>query len=58
VLTNPSNDPRSFTSQAFTQFIYMRKVQVTQMRAGKPVTLAEFKGAIREIEIYPGHSAE
>jgi len=58
VLTNPSNDPHYFTSHAFTQLIYTRKVQVTQMRDGKPVTLAEFKGAIREIEVYPGHSAE
>jgi uncharacterized cupredoxin-like copper-binding protein len=58
VLTNPSNDPHYFTSHAFTQLIYTRKVQVTQMRDGKLVTLAEFKGAIREIEVYPGHSAE
>ena len=58
VLTNPSNDPHYFTSHAFTQLIYTRKVQVTQMRDGKSVTLAEFKGAIREIEVYPGHSAE
>ena len=58
VLTNTSNDPHYFTSHAFTQLIYTRKVQVTQMRDGKPVTLAEFKGAIREIEVYPGHSAE
>ena len=58
VLTNPSNDPHYFTSHAFTQLIYTRKVQVTQLRDGKPVTLAEFKGAIREIEVYPGHSAE
>ncbi|MBX9774656.1 MAG: hypothetical protein K2Y71_09595 [Xanthobacteraceae bacterium] len=58
VLTNPSNDPHYFTSHAFTQLIFTRKVQVTQMRDGKPVTLAEFKGAIREIEVYPGHSAE
>jgi uncharacterized cupredoxin-like copper-binding protein len=58
VLTNSSNDPHYFTSHAFTQLIYTRKVQVTQMRDGKPVTLAEFKGAIREIEVYPGHSAE
>jgi len=58
VLTNPSSDPHYFTSHAFTQLIYTRKVQVTQMRDGKPVTLAEFKGAIREIEVYPGHSAE
>ena len=58
VLTNPSNDPHYFTSHAFTQLIFTRKVQVTQTRDGKSVTLAEFKGAIREIEVYPGHSAE
>jgi uncharacterized cupredoxin-like copper-binding protein len=58
ILTNPSNDPHYFTSHAFTQLIYTRKVQVTQVRDGKLVTLAEFKGAIREIEVYPGHSAE
>jgi uncharacterized cupredoxin-like copper-binding protein len=58
VLKNPSDDPHYFTSNAFTQLIFTRKVQVTQMRDGKSVTLAEFKGAIREIEVYPGHSAE
>ena len=58
VLSNPSNDPHYFTSHAFSQLIFTRKVQVTQMRDGKLVTLAEFKGAIREIEVYPGHSAE
>lgn len=58
VLRNPSNDPHYFTSHGFTQLIYTRKVQVTQMADGEPVTLAEFKGAIREIEVYPGHSAE
>ena len=58
VLRNPSNDPHYFTSHGFSQMIYTRKVQVTQQRDGKPVTLAEFKGAIREIEVYPGQSAE
>ena len=38
--------------------VFTRKVQVTQQQDGKPVTLAEFKGAIREIEVYPGQSAE
>ena len=47
-----------FTSHTFSQMVFTRKVQVTQMRDGKAVTLAEFKGAIREIEVYPGHSAE
>lgn len=58
ILRNPSNDPHYFTSHGFSQMVYTRKVQVTQTRDGKPVTLAEFKGAIREIEVYPGQSAE
>ncbi|MBF8255090.1 MAG: biphenyl 2,3-dioxygenase [Deltaproteobacteria bacterium] len=58
ILKNVSDDPHYFTSHTFSQMIYTRKVQVTQVQAGKLVTLAEFKGAIREVEIYPGHSAE
>ena len=58
ILRNPSDDPHYFTSDAFTPLIYTRKVQVTQAREGKTITLAEFKGAIREIEVYPGHAAE
>jgi uncharacterized cupredoxin-like copper-binding protein len=57
-LRNASNDPHYFTSHAFSQMVFTRKVQATQMRDGKAVTLAEFKGAIREIEVYPGQSAE
>ncbi len=58
ILRNPSNDPHYFTSHGFSQMVYTRKVQVVQTRDGKPTTLAEFKGAIREIEVYPGQSAE
>jgi uncharacterized cupredoxin-like copper-binding protein len=58
VLRNPSEDPHYFTSHGFTQLIYTRKVQVTQQRDGKTIPLAEFKGAIREIEVYPGQTAE
>jgi uncharacterized cupredoxin-like copper-binding protein len=58
VLTNPSRDPHYFSSHAFTQLIYTRKAQVVQQRDGRPLTLAEFKGAIREIEVYPGATAE
>jgi uncharacterized cupredoxin-like copper-binding protein len=58
VLRNASNDPHYFTSHAFSQMVFTRKAQVVQQRDGKGVTLAEFKGAIREIEVYPGHSAE
>jgi uncharacterized cupredoxin-like copper-binding protein len=58
ILKNPSADPHYFTSHAFSQLIWTRKVQVTQEQGGKTVTLAEFKGAIREIEVYPGQTAE
>ena len=58
ILKNPSSDPHYFTSHAFTQLIYTRKVQVVQERDGKMTTLAEMKGAIREIEVYPGQIAE
>ena len=58
ILRNGSNDPHYFTSHAFSQMVWTRKVQVMQQRDGKSVTLAEFKGTMREIEVYPGHSAE
>lgn len=59
VLRNVSRDPHYFTSEAFANRIFTRKVQVTQRRPdGSDITLAEFKGPIREIEVYPGHAAE
>ena len=58
ILRNNSNDPHYFTSHAFSAMVWTRKAQVTQQRDGKSVTLAEFKGAMREIEVYPGYSAE
>jgi uncharacterized cupredoxin-like copper-binding protein len=58
VLRNAGDDPHYFTSHDFTQRIFTRKVQVTRVEGGKTVTLAEFKGAIREIEVYPGQTAE
>ena len=54
VLRNDSNEPHYFTSHAFSQMVWTRKVQAVQQRE----TIAEFKGAIREIEVYPGQSAE
>src|ERR1044072_8213257 len=57
-LGNPSEDPHYFTSEAFAAMIFTRKVQVSQLRDGKSTSVAEFKGAIREIEVYPGHAAE
>lgn len=59
VLRNNSRDPHYFTSDEFAGRVFTRKVQVTQRSDdGRESTLAEFKGAIREIEVYPGHAAE
>ncbi len=59
VLRNVSRDPHYFTSDEFAARVFTRKVQVTQAGPdGKSTTLAEFKGAIREIEVYPGQAAE
>lgn len=59
VLRNAGRDPHYFTSDDFAARVFTRKVQVTQHAAdGRQVILAEFKGAIREIEVYPGHAAE
>ena len=58
VLRNNSRDPHYFTSDEFAARVFTRKVQVTQARDGREAVLAEFKGAIREIEVHPGHSAE
>lgn len=57
-LRNASKDPHYFTSHAFSQMVWTGKAQVARQQDGKGATLAEFKGAIREIEVYPGHSAE
>jgi uncharacterized cupredoxin-like copper-binding protein len=58
VLRNRSDRPHYFTSHEFSQRSFTRKVQVVATVGGKSQTLAEFKGAIREVEVYPGHSAE
>ncbi|CAA9347702.1 MAG: hypothetical protein AVDCRST_MAG90-2267 [uncultured Microvirga sp.] len=57
VLTNKSEAPHYFTSHDFSQRIFTRKVQVVSAGTDNSV-LAEFKGAIREIEVYPGQTAE
>lgn len=59
VLRNPSPDPHYFTSDGFAASIWTRKVQLTRRRPdGREEVLAEIKGAIREVEVYPGHAAE
>lgn len=55
VLTNKSDAPHYFTSHEFSQHIFTRKVQVV---GADRKALAEFKGAVREVEVYPGQTAE
>ena len=59
VLRNRSTEAHYFTSDNFAASVWTRKVQLAQRDAdGKDKVLTEIKGAIREIEVYPGHSAE
>ena len=54
VLTNPSKKKHYFTSFGLASMVYTRKVQVVD----DDRTMAEIKGFIREIEVYPGGMAE
>lgn len=54
VLSNPSKSKHYFTSLGLAARVFTRKVQVVD--AGG--TLAEIKGTIREIEVYPGGVTE
>ena len=54
ILTNPSKKKHYFTSLGLASRVYTRKVQVVDDGATK----AEIKGNIREIEVYPGGTAE
>lgn len=54
VLANPSKIKHYFTSPGLAARVYTRKVQVVTAQG----TIAEIKGAIREIEVYPGGTAE
>lgn len=54
VLTNPSKSKHYFTSPGFAARVFTRKVQVVTSAGA----LAEIKGNISEIEVYPGATAE
>lgn len=59
VLRNVSRDPHYFTSDGLAASVWTRKVQVMGRGAdGAATVLAEIKGAIREVEVYPGQTAE
>lgn len=55
ILSNPSSEKHYFSSDAFSQAVFTRKVQVNGLD-GKAV--AEVKGFVREIEVYPKASTE
>jgi uncharacterized cupredoxin-like copper-binding protein len=55
VLVNPSPQKHYFSSESLAQAVFTRKVQVNG-EDGKP--LAEVKGYVREIEVYPKGTAE
>lgn len=55
VLRNASEMKHYFSSEGLSRSVFTRKAQVLDAD-GK--TIAEIKGAIREIEVYPGGTAE
>ncbi|MBI3570660.1 MAG: biphenyl 2,3-dioxygenase [Gammaproteobacteria bacterium] len=55
VLHNPSVTAHYFSSEGLARAVFTRKAQVL---APDGKTIAEVKGAISEIEIYPGGTAE
>lgn len=57
VIHNPSPHPHYFTSVAFADKVYTRKVQVAQP-SDPAKRIAEIKGPVREVEVYPGGSLE
>jgi len=58
VLHNPSNSKHYFTSLDFAGKVWTRKVQVMDDYGPGAKTIAEVKGAMREIEVYPGGTTE
>jgi uncharacterized cupredoxin-like copper-binding protein len=58
VLHNPSNSKHYFTSLGLASKVWTRKVQVMDDIGPGAKTIGEIKGAIREIEIYPGGTTE
>jgi uncharacterized cupredoxin-like copper-binding protein len=55
ILSNPSAQKHYFSSEGLSQAVFSRKVQVNDAE-GK--ALAEVKGVIREIEVYPNAITE
>ncbi len=54
-LENPSDKKHYFSSDGFARAVFTRKVQINRPDGS---AVAEIKGSIREIEVYPGGSAQ
>ena len=57
VIHNPSPHPHYFTSGTFADKVFTRKVQIAQP-SDAAKRIAEVKGPVREVEVYPGGSLE
>ena len=55
ILSNPSGEKHYFSSEGLSQAVFTRKVQVN---GAADKALAEVKGVIREIEVYPNAVTE
>jgi uncharacterized cupredoxin-like copper-binding protein len=58
VLHNPSNSAHYFFSSDLASKVWTRKAQVMDEVGASRKAIAEIKGATREIEVYPGGTAE
>lgn len=58
VLHNPSAEPHYFSSPGLAALVFTRKVQVMDKPGPGGKAIGEIKGAIREVEVYPGGTAE
>ncbi len=58
VVHNPSDSKHYFTSLAFAAKVWTRKVQVMDDVGPGAKQIGEIKGAVREIEVYPGGTTE
>lgn len=58
VIHNPSDSKHYFTSLGMAAKVWTRKVQVMDDLGAGAKQIGEIKGAIREIEVYPGGTTE
>jgi uncharacterized cupredoxin-like copper-binding protein len=58
VIHNPSPVPHYFSAPEFAAQVFTRKIQVMDKLGSEAKPLGEIKGAIREVEVYPGATVE